>query len=60
MRFVDDFSRYSTLYALRNYGEVLNIFLNYKAQVKPNLIRKLKELDSREVKSILEQMNFFF
>ena len=43
---VDDFSRYTKVYLLRNKDEVLDKFVLYKAEVENQLGRKIKRVRS--------------
>ena len=38
--FIDDYSRYTKLYLLRNKDDTHNAFLSYKFEVEINLIRR--------------------
>ena len=42
--FIDDYSRFTRVYLLRNKDEAFDIFLNYKAEVKNQLDRKIKRI----------------
>ena len=44
--FIDDFSRYTKVYLLKNKDEAFNIFLIYKTEVENQLIRKIKRIRS--------------
>ncbi len=44
--FVDDYSRYTKIYLLRNKDEAENMFLVYKAEVENQLDRKIKRIRS--------------
>ena len=42
--FIDDYSRYTRLYLLRNKDKVRNVFIKYKNEVKNQLSEKIKRL----------------
>src|ERR1044072_4190668 len=44
--FIDDFSRYTHVYLLRNKDEAFDTFLTYKAEVEKQLNRKIKRVRS--------------
>lgn len=44
--FIDDFSRYTKVYLVRNKDEAFNMFLSYKAEVENQLNRKIKRVRS--------------
>ena len=43
--FIDDYSRFTRVYLLRNKDEAFNMFLSYKVEVENQLDRKSKGLD---------------
>ena len=45
--FIDDFSRYSKVYLLKN-NEALDMFLQYKVKVENQLNRKIKRIRSNK------------
>ena len=46
--FIDDYSRFTRVYLLRNKDEAFDMFLSYKAEVQNQLERKSKGLDMIE------------
>ena len=42
--FIDDYSRYTRVYILRNKDEARNAFIKYKNEVKNQLSKKIKRL----------------
>ena len=44
--FINDYSRFTRVYLLRNKDEAFNMFLSYKAEVKNQLDRKIKRIRS--------------
>ena len=44
--FIDDYSRFTRFYLLRNKDEALDMFLSYKAKVENQLDRKIKRIRS--------------
>src|SRR4051812_42407634 len=44
--FIDDFSRYTKVYLVRNKNEAFNMFLSYKGRVENQLNRKIKRIRS--------------
>ena len=42
--FIDDYSRFTRVYLLRNKDEAFDMFLSYKDEVEINLIGKSKRL----------------
>ena len=46
--FIDDYSRFTRVYLLRNKDEAFDMFLSYKAEVENQLDRKSKGLDMIE------------
>ena len=44
--FIDDFSRYTKLYLLRNKDDAFNAFISYKTEVENQLSRKIKRIRS--------------
>lgn len=44
--FIDDFSRYTRLYLIRNKDEAFETFLIYKSEVENELNRKIKRVRS--------------
>ena len=44
--FVDDYSRYTRVYILRNKDEVMDAFIKYKNEVENQLSKKIKRLRS--------------
>ena len=42
--FIDDYSRYTRLYLLRNKDKVRNVFIKYKNEVENQLSEKIKRL----------------
>ena len=44
--FIDDYSRFTKVYLLRNKNEAFNTFLSYKAEVENQLDRKIKRIRS--------------
>ena len=46
MTFIDDYSRFTRVYLLRNKDEAFDMFLSYKAKVENQLDRKIKRIRS--------------
>ena len=46
MTFIDDYSRFTKVYLLRNKDEVFDMFLSYKVEVENQLDRKIKRIRS--------------
>ena len=46
MTFIDDCSRFSRVYLLRNKDEAFDMFLSYKVEVENQLYRKIKRIRS--------------
>ena len=44
--FIDDYSRFTIVYFLRNKDEAFDMFLSYKAEVENQLNRKIKRIRS--------------
>ena len=44
--FIDDYSRFTRVYLLRNKDEVFDMFLSYKVEVENQLDRKIKRIRS--------------
>ena len=44
--FIDDYSRFTRVYLLRNKDETLDMFLSYKAEVENQFNRKIKRIRS--------------
>ena len=44
--FIDDYSRFTRVYLLRNTDEVFDMFLSYKVEVENQLDRKIKRIRS--------------
>ena len=44
--FIDDYSRYTRVYILRNKDEAMNVFIKYKNEVENQLSKKIKRLRS--------------
>ena len=44
MTFIDDYSRFTKVYLLRNKDEAFDMFLSYKAEVENQLDRKIKRI----------------
>ena len=44
MTFIDDYSRYTRVYLLRNKNEAREAFIKYKSQVENQLSKKIKRL----------------
>ena len=44
--FIDDYSRFTRVYLLRNKDEAFDMFLSYKAEVENQLDRKIKRIRS--------------
>ena len=44
--FIDDYSRFTRVYFLRNKDEAFNMFLSYKAEVENQLDREIKRIRS--------------
>ena len=42
--FIDDYSRFTRVYLLRNKNEAFDMFLSYKAEVENQLDRKIKRI----------------
>ena len=42
--FIDDYSRYTRVYLLRNKDEARDVFIKYKNEVENQLSRKIKRL----------------
>ena len=58
--FIDDYSRYTSVYLLRNQDEARDVFIKYKNEVENQLSRKIKRLRTdkgREYES--NPFNFF-
>ena len=43
--FINDYSRFTRVYLLRNKDEAFDMFLSYKVEVENQLDRKIKGLD---------------
>ena len=46
LTFIDDYSRFTRVYLLRNKDKAFDMFLNYKAEVEYQLDRKIKRIRS--------------
>ena len=44
--FIDDYSKFTRFYLLRNKDEAFDMFLSYKAEVENQLDRKIKRIRS--------------
>ena len=44
--FIDDYSRYTRVYILRNKDETIDVFIKYKNEVENQLSKKIKRLRS--------------
>ena len=44
--FIDDYSRFTRVYVLRNKDEAFDMFLSYKAKVENQLDKKIKRIRS--------------
>ena len=44
--FIDDFSRFTKVYLIRNKDEAFDMFLSYKAEVENQLNKKIKRVRS--------------
>ena len=44
--FIDDYSRYTRVYLLRNKDEVMDAFIRYKNEVENQLSKKIRRLIS--------------
>ena len=52
MTFIDDYSRFTKVYLLRNKDEAFDMFLSYKAEVENQFDRKIKRIKLIECKYI--------
>ena len=44
--FIDDYSRFTRVYLLKNKDEAFDMFLSYKAEIENQLDRKIKRIRS--------------
>lgn len=56
--FIDDYSRYTKLYLLRNKDDTHNAFLSYKSEVENQLNKKIKRIRSDRGGEYLSLDNF--
>ena len=55
--FIDDYSRYTRVYLLRNKDEVMDVFIKYKNEVE-NQLRKSGDLDPIGVENTSQPLQY--